>query len=101
MNKMNKFIAVKYKLLDNGEMDRFEQIEYTGDNIEEVAKSLLYYLRLKNRKAEIGPSKQVLYDGFGYCWCITPVKMDLNGNNLIYKDGLWYKSPVDELPKTE
>ena len=91
---MPNFLAVKQKINDNtGEVEEFEHIIYLADRLQNAVQNCLYTLRLKNRRANIiGKSGQVIEDGFGFCWCVVPVKKDLEGNELVYRAGNWYKS---------
>ena len=43
---------------------------YIAESIEKAVSNVLYTMRLENRNAKIGPTKRVVYDGFGKGWTV-------------------------------
>lgn len=84
-----KFIACKYNIADPTFVE-IEQKHYSAETLEKAVDHCFYLLKMVNQAAYVGPSGQVIYDGFGFYWCLTPTRIDLDGNHLVYRDGEWH-----------
>lgn len=83
-----KFIAVQYSLEIVPTLEN-KQETFEADNILQAVRRWLNKIKVDNKSAYIGPCGQVVYDGVGYIWAITPVRIDLSGNELTFESGEW------------